>query len=147
MKKAHPVGGIAHRSEPRVCWGWFPPANRSSAYRNLRHGDIRPVAAVCRGIITRAAINEKSRQPALLRQSSGPSLRTVTARPKIAVALCCDNFHDRRQEILQRTRLPRRGHSLRHGANEWYLRMPAFGWLRCVNRLKLFPLALQCAPK
>jgi hypothetical protein len=63
--------------------GRFPPANRSGACRNLRRWDIRHAALVCRGIVTRAAINGKPRYPALLRQLIVPSLRrAVTARPK-----------------------------------------------------------------
>ena len=75
-----------HTERARVCLGWFRPVNRVGACRNLRQGSgvhtHRQVVAgpVCRGIVMCAAINAMLRQPALLLQFAGPSLRrAVTA--------------------------------------------------------------------
>ncbi len=85
MRKALPMGRAAHRASLGVP-GWFRPANRVGACRNLRQGSgvhtHRQVVAgpVCRGIVMCAAINAMLRQPALLLQFAGPSLRrAVTA--------------------------------------------------------------------
>jgi len=85
MRKALPWVG-RHTERAWVCLGWFHPASRVGACRNLRQGSgvhtHRQVVAgsVCRGIVMCAAINAMLRQPALLLQFAGPSLRrAVTA--------------------------------------------------------------------
>ncbi len=76
MRKALPMGR-AHTKRAWVCLGWFHPANRVGACRNLRQGSgvhtHRQVVAgpVCRGIVMCAAINAMLRQPALLLQFGG----------------------------------------------------------------------------
>ena len=86
MRKALPMVG-RHTERAGVCLGWFRPASRVGACRNLRHGSgihtHRQVVAgpVCRGIVMCAAINTMLRQPALLLQFGGPSLRRAVTVP------------------------------------------------------------------
>ena len=76
-----------HTERAGVCLGWFRPASRGGACRNLRQGSgvhtHRQVVAgpVCRGIVMCAAINAMLRQPALLLQFGGPSLRWAVTAP------------------------------------------------------------------
>ena len=76
-----------HTERAWVCLGWFRPVNRVGACRNLRQGSgvhtHRQVVAgpVCRGIVMCAAINTMLRQPALLLQFGGPSLRRAVTVP------------------------------------------------------------------
>ena len=73
-----------------MCLGWFRPVNRGGACRNLRQGSgvhtHRQVVAgpVCRGIVMCAAINAMLRQPALLLQFGGPSLRRAVTAPSVS---------------------------------------------------------------
>ncbi len=73
-----------------MCLGWFRPVNRGGACRNLRQGSgvhtHRQVVAgpVCRGIVMCAAINAMLRQPALLLQFAGPSLRRAVTAPSVS---------------------------------------------------------------
>ena len=86
MRKALPMVG-RHTERAGVCLGWFRPASRVGACRNLRQGSgvhtHRQVVAgpVCRGIVMCAAINTMLRQPALLLQFGGPSLRRAVTVP------------------------------------------------------------------
>lgn len=76
-----------HTERAGVCLGWFRPASRVGACRNLRQGSgvhtHRQVVAgpVCRGIVMCAAINAMLREPALLLQFGGPSLRRAVTAP------------------------------------------------------------------
>lgn len=75
-----------------MCLGWFRPASRVGACRNLRRGSgvhtHRQVVAgaVCRGIVMCAAFNAMLRQPALLLQFAGPSLRRAVTAPHLSHA-------------------------------------------------------------
>ena len=86
MRKALPMGRAAHQASLGVP-GRFRPVNRGGACRNLRQGSgvhtHRQVVAgpVCRGIVMCAAINAMLRQPALLLQFGGPSLRWAVTAP------------------------------------------------------------------
>lgn len=79
-----------HTERAGVCLGWFRPASRVGACRNLRQGSgvhtHRQVVAgpVCRGIVMCAAINAMLRQPAFLLQFAGPSLRRAVTAPSVS---------------------------------------------------------------
>ena len=89
MRKALPMGRAAHQASLGVP-GRFRPVNRGGACRNLRQGSgvhtHRQVVAgpVCRGIVMCAAINAMLRQPALLLQFGGPSLRWAVTAPSVS---------------------------------------------------------------
>src|SRR5690606_823359 len=76
-----------HTERAGVYLGWFRPASRVGACRNLRQGSgvhtHRQVVAgpMCRGIVMCTAINAMLRQPALLLQFAGPSLRRAVTAP------------------------------------------------------------------
>ena len=80
------MGRTAHRASLGVP-GMVPPGEPGGACRNLRQGSgvhtHRQVVAgpVCRGIVMCAAINAMLRQPALLLQFDGPSLRRAVTAP------------------------------------------------------------------
>lgn len=79
-----------HTERAGVCLGWFRPASRGGACRNLRQGSgvhtHRQVVAgpVCRGIVMCAAINAMLCQPAFLLQFAGPSLRRAVTAPSVS---------------------------------------------------------------
>jgi len=89
MRKALPMVG-RHTERAGVCLGWFHPASRVGACRNLRQGSgvhtHRQVVAgpVCWGIVMCAAINATPRQPAFLLQFAGPSLRWAVTAPSVS---------------------------------------------------------------
>ena len=86
---ALPMGRAAHQASLGVP-GMVPPGEPVSACRNLRQGSgvhtHRQVVAgpVCRGIVMCAAINAMLRQPALLLQFAGPSLRRAVTAPSVS---------------------------------------------------------------
>ena len=83
------MGRAAHRASLGVP-GMVPPGEPGGACRNLRQGSgvhtHRQVVAgpVCRGIVMCAAINAGLRQPALLLQFDGPSLRRAVTAPSVS---------------------------------------------------------------
>ncbi len=89
MRMALPMGRAAHGASLGVP-GVVPPGEPGRRLQEPAPGSgvhtHRQVVAgpVCRGIVMRAAINAMLRQPALLLQFAGPSLRRAVTAPSVS---------------------------------------------------------------